>query len=297
MDKISRNCETPDMITRRHCLGRLGTAAACAAMAPAAFSQAVTIAGIKKLLFSFGLLTDVHVADKDTNGKRNFRAASESLKRCVDDLNRQNLAFTIELGDFIDGGNSRASADLEHALSIYGGLTMPAYHALGNHGVILLRKYMDKDPRLNGVYYYDFTSPAAAGWRFIVLDGNDAGYGIVSNSQLEWLDEKLTQAKAANEKVIMFCHYALLKEAAPRYLMAEPEPVLNLINNAGCVAAYFAGHHHGGGYTCQDGIYHVTVKGMVEHPEENAYAVVEVYSDRIKEIGHGQEPSREMRFT
>ena len=62
------------------------------------------------------------------------------------------------------------------------------------------------------------------------------------------------------------------------------------------VVAYFAGHDHAGGYAVRRGVHHVTVKGMVEAPTENAYAVVEVYQDRLREIGCGKEPTRELRL-
>jgi len=42
-----------------------------------------------------------------------------------------------------------------------------------------------------------------------------------------------------------------------------------------------------------NGIHCVTLKGMVEMPD-TSYAVVEAYPDRLKEIGRGSEPSREL---
>jgi hypothetical protein len=38
----------------------------------------------------------------------------------------------------------------------------------------------------------------------------------------------------------------------------------------------------------------VTLKGMVEAPVENAYALIELHPDKIEETGFGKEPSREL---
>ena len=143
-------------------------------------------------------------------------------------------------------------------------------------------------------FYYDFTLPAARGWRFVVLDGNDAGYGVLGEEQLAWFGAKLAESRSAKEKVIVFSHFGLVQGASRHHRMKVPEPVLDLINESGCVVAYFAGHDHSGGYALEDGIHHVTVKGMVEAPSLNAYGVIEVSPSKLREIGFGKEPSREM---
>jgi hypothetical protein len=76
--------------------------------------------------------------------------------------------------------------------------------------------------------------------------------------------------------------------------MDKPEPVLQAMDEAGCVAAWFAGHDHAGGYYTRKGVHHVTLKGMVEAPVSNAYALIELHPGMIRETGFGKEPSREM---
>lgn len=247
-------------------------------------------------LFSFGIIADVQAGDKDMKIGRSYREAFDRLDECVIELNRHDLAFTIELGDLIDGGNGAKTAlDMERVMTSFGPLSMPLYHVLGNHGKSSVRDMMRQ--KLNSdVFYYDFTIPEGPGWRFVVLDGNDDGYGVLGNTQLEWLKSKLDQARDAQEKVIVFNHFALLESAAAHHRMQTPDPVSDWINESGCVIAYFAGHDHRGGYAYQDGIHHITVKGMVEAPVDNAYGIIEVYSDRLEEIGFGKEPSREMKY-
>ena len=85
---------------------------------------------------------------------------------------------------------------------------------------------------------------------------------------------------------------ALLPEAARDHRMAQPEPLLEAMDRAGCVLAWFAEHDHTGGYTVRKGVHHVTLRGMVEAPNANAYALIELHPDHLHETGVGKEPSR-----
>lgn len=246
-------------------------------------------------LFSFGVLADIQAGDKETKNGRYYRDSFDRLKECVDELNGHELAFTIELGDLIDGNGSKTEGDLRRVMTELNKLSMPTSHVLGNHGKSSVQKIMRRKLQ-SEVCYYDFTAPEAVGWRFIVLDGNDAGYGVLGSAQLAWFKSKLDAAREANEQVIAFCHYTLLKSAAPHHRMKTPQPVLDIIIESDNVAAWFAGHDHLGGYAEANGIHHVTVKGMVEAPVTNAYAIIDVYPDRLNETGFGKEPSRQMKL-
>lgn len=246
--------------------------------------------------FSFGVIADIQYADKENSGARHYRTSEKRLKECVDELNRHDLAFTIQLGDLIDGNETPEAtlADLDQIMGIHNSLTMSSYHVVGNHCLTAGREVIQQKLELDSCYY-DFTIPEAQGWRFIVLGGNDGGYGLVGETQLEWLEAKLDEACMNGEQVIVFCHFALLEEAAPNHRLQNPQPVLQLINASGCVVAYFAGHDHAGGYVFQDGIHHVTIKGMVEAPEQNAYAIIEVRPGQLIETGFGREPDRVLK--
>jgi hypothetical protein len=247
-------------------------------------------------LFSFGVIADIQYADKKIKGRRDYRVSIPRLQKCVNDLNQRDLAFTIQLGDIIDGNETREQtlADLDAVFEEFDKLTMPKYHVVGNHCIKAGKATLAKKLQLKS-FYYDFTVPEAKGWRFVVLDGNDAGSGVLGKKQLAWFKEKLAKSRAANEKVIVFNHFALLKKAAKSYRMKKPKPVLKAIENSGCVVAYFAGHDHNGGYTCKDGLHHVTLKAMLTQLP-NAYAIIDVYPDKLEEIGYGKEPSRELKF-
>lgn len=61
-----------------------------------------------------------------------------------------------------------------------------------------------------------------------------------------------------------------------------------------CVKAWFNGHDHKGNYGVQEGMHYATLHGMVDTPDTNAYALVEVYADRIVVVGSGRETSRSL---
>jgi hypothetical protein len=219
----------------------------------------------------------------------------DRLRTCVGELNKHELAFTIQLGDIIDGNETpeKTLTDLDNVVQLYETLTMPRYHVIGNHCLDAGQESLRQKLNLEG-FYYDFIVPEAHGWRFIVLNGNEGGYGLLGEPQLLWLGNKLKTAEERGEKVIVFNHFALLEAAARNHRMADPQPVLRMITKSNCVVAYFAGHDHAGGYTLQDDIHHITVKGMVEASEQNAYAIVRISPGKLNETGFGLEPSREL---
>ena len=247
---------------------------------------------------AFGVVSDIQYADLDGQGPRDYRGSLQRLEGCVETLNRQPLDFVIQLGDIINGYPSNrvaAAADVGRVLAVFNRLDAPRYHAVGNHclsaGADAVREKLGL-----ASFYYAFTAPAAKGWRFVVLDGNDAGYGVLGDAQLAWFRETLAQARAAGEKVVCFCHFALLKEAAGHHRMAKPEPVLAALDDAGCAVAWIAGHDHAGGYALRKGVHHVTLRGLVEAGGATAFARFELADGRLRETGFGNEPGRELPF-
>ncbi len=241
----------------------------------------------------FGVVADVQYADKEANGSRHYSASLGKLEACVEELNRRKPAFTIQLGDLIDGNGTPEStlADLDRVLASYRALAMPTYHVVGNHCLSAGKAELRQRLGLAS-FYYDFTVPEARGWRFVVLDGNDAGYGRIGEEQLSWLQERLTEARANGETVVVFNHFPLAEGAAGQHRMNDAEPLQRMLRDSGCVVAYMAGHDHAGGYVRQDGIHHITIKGMVETPNTTAFALVGLSAASLTETGFGREPSR-----
>ncbi len=272
-------------------------------------------------LLSFGVVADIQYADRDTASGRHFRASLGRLEECVADLNSRHLDFTIQLGDLID----RDAASFDWILPVFDRLTMPRYHVLGNHDFPMPRERVLSKLGLEAAYY----SFSYEGWRFVVLDTVDIAMGGgwpeesenyrqarqwveklraegmseeetcnrcgVGEEQKRWLRDTLRQARERGERVIVFGHIPIV--AAPRWEWASfhnHEEIREVLASAGCVVAYFSGHDHKGGYAYRDGTHYITVEGMVQGPDETAYATVDLFDDRLEIGGVGRTPSREL---
>ena len=267
---------------------------------------------------SFGVMADVQYADRDAQGGRHYRQSLANLESCVADLNTKDLAFTIQLGDIIDRGKE----SFDRVLPIFNRLTMPKYHVLGNHDFPLPRPEVLAKLGMERAYY----SFSHDNWRFVVLDtldvSVDGGWpedsenhtqaaqwlerlksegkpyaqpwnGGIGEQQKQWLTDTLREAEERGEKAIVFGHIPLLAEASSQWaLLYNHQEIAAILEASGCVVAYLCGHDHAGGYAERNAIHHVTVQGMIEAPDQNAYAVVDLYDDRIEIRGVGKVPSR-----
>ncbi len=282
------------------------------------------VEGAAQPALSFGVVADIQYADRDTASGRHFRASVGRLERCVADLNSRDLDFTIQLGDFID----RDAASFDVILPIYDRLTMPRYHVLGNHDFPMPRDQVLGKLGLEAAYY----TFAYDGWRFVVLDTVDIAMGGgwpeesenyrqarrwveklraeglsedetcnrcgVGERQVQWLRDTLRQARERGERAIVFGHIPIVAGPGGEWaLIYNHEDLREVLASAGCVAAYFNGHDHGGGYAHRDGIHYITVEGMVQGPDETAYATVDLFDDRIEIHGVGRTPSRKLALS
>jgi 3',5'-cyclic AMP phosphodiesterase CpdA len=268
----------------------------------------------------FAVVADIQYADKPPRGKRQYRDSKAKLASIVDQINQQNVDFIIQLGDLIDEGED----SLDAILPIFRSLRARQYHVVGNHDLsfdrsAVLERLAMKAP------YYDFS---LRGWRFVVLDGMDvsadgswpsgspnrivgermlaelkarsapnavAWNGGIGESQKRWLQETLEEAGRRNERVIVFCHFPVLAASStPVHLLWNHEEVLKILAASPTVVAYMNGHDHQGGYAEERGIHFLTVSGVVESGEENAFATVEVFADRLEIRGSGTVPHRSL---
>jgi manganese-dependent ADP-ribose/CDP-alcohol diphosphatase len=307
-------------ISRRRFLRIAGTGAVCLGFDGRIFAGE-TRGGKPEL--TFGVLADAQYADADRGGSRYYRQSVRKLAECVKDLNARALRFTIHLGDFID----RGFASFGTLGPVYGRLTMPHYHVLGNHDFSVDAK--DK-ARVVGVLgldklgsrtgHYDF---AVGRWRFVVLNGTDVSTyanpkgsekrkqaeaallelkrrkarnarpwnGGLGARQLTWLRRTLGEAATAGQRVVLFCHMPVYPPNA--HNLFDDGEVLKTIDANRNVVAYVNGHNHAGNYAARKGVHYLTIKGMVEQ-QTNSYGVIEVHSDHLRLIGFGREIGRTM---
>lgn len=275
-------------------------------------------------LFRFGVIADVQYCNCEpaTAMNRYYRRSADKLSDCLATLARHDLRFILDLGDLID----RDFASFDTILPVYQTGNVPVHRTLGNHDYAVNVTHLDditRRLRIDPLGYYFVEYDA---WRLIVLNGNEVSLfatragtplrqeaertltalqqreapnaqewnGGVSETQLAWLNQQLAQAQRSGQSVIVAGHYPLY-----------PAGGLNLWNDAAVIAvleqypsvvAYFNGHHHDGNYGYQHGIHYVNFKGMVDTEDENTFAVVAVYDNRLEVEGFGREESRELMY-
>lgn len=270
-------------------------------------------------LFSFGIVSDPQYADiapKPETG-RYYAKSPAKLAAAVDVFNGEHLAFVVTLGDLID----RGFKNFDGILPVYDTLTHRSILLPGNHDFAVEPEYLTQVHQRLGMpaAWYDFVIDQH---RFVVLDGNDVSLfappvddprreiaaarlaalqadgainaqtwnGSFSEAQFEWLKATLQKADRAGETVILFCHYPLYPENA--HNMWDAPRILDLLSAHDCAAAWFNGHNHDGNFATLNGTHFVNFKGMVDTPDENTFAIADVYADRIEIRGFGREDSR-----
>lgn len=289
--------------TRRQFLKTAATAAGLAAAKPLARAADCLAASAPQKPFSFGLLTDAHYADAPARGSRHYRDSLAKLEQAVEAFNRQQLAFVVELGDFVDAGPSKDEelAYLHTVDRSFQRFQGERHYVLGNHCLHAFTKdeFLAEcgAPVKKSFYSFD-----CGRFHFVILDANFRSDGSpyaagnfswtdtwIHAAQLRWLADDLAGARA--KKTFVFVHQNLHNEKDAHGVKNAPE-VRRVLETAGNVAAVFQGHMHSGGYAKIGGIHYCTLKAMVEGPglDNNAYAVVSMdESGRITLDGYGRQ--------
>jgi predicted phosphodiesterase len=275
-------------------------------------SWVTLIAGTKLLLagnekavaaptIRFGIVTDLHYADRLPNNSRYYKQSLTKLSECIELMNEQGVDFLIELGDFID---QNIHPDEEETLRFLETIELkfrqfkgPVYHVLGNHDM----DSISKDQFLSKIHNHGFSKARgyysfnAERHHFIVLDANYTREGIcydrgnfdwkdchVPEAQLKWLEEDL---RKHHQPAVVFIHQQLDGPAFDgdhaRYCPDNADQVRAILERSGKVLVVFQGHYHEGGYNVINGIPYYTLKAVIEGDgaHNNSYAVVEIGND------------------
>lgn len=274
-------------------------------------------------LFSFGIVADPQYADAAPRPEmgRYYAESPKKLADAVDAFNREELAFVVTLGDIIDRGFENFDA----ILAVYDGLRHRSVLLPGNHDFAVAAEHLPAIHARLGMSapWHDFS---IGDIRFVVLDGNevslfapppgdprraraadrlkhlaDAGAinaqdwnASLSDEQFEWLRAVLQKADAAGEKVIVLCHYPVYPENA--HNMWDAPRILELLGSHPSVVAWFNGHNHEGNYGLLGNTHFVNFKGMVDTPDQNTFAIADVFADRIVIRGFGREGDRVLEY-
>lgn len=275
---------------------------------------------MRKPLFTFGVIADVQYADAEPAGTRYYRSSLTKLKEALSDFRNDSVDFVITLGDLID----RDYISFKKIFGILDSSGLKLCHIAGNHDYTINQKHGNDLPSFYSTKkgYYSFEHK---NFRFIFLNGNEISLyssknartvqkakilldslkmegkenalewnGGIGADQLHWLDNQLYEASAKNEKVFIACHFPVFPENIHNLL--NYKEVLDILQKYTNIVAWFNGHNHSGNYGYTGQIHFITFKGMVETRDQNSFARIEVYNDRILIIGSGRETSRELLY-
>ena len=236
----------------------------------------------------FGLLTDLHYADKPTRGTRYYRETPSKLAETVERFSKEKLDFTVELGDLIDSSHD-ANADQKWLTKIHSHFLQtpePKHFVLGNHCV----ETLTKDEFLGGVgqkqSYFSFDANA---FHFIILDACFRSDGVpYGRNNSEWTDANIPQAELdwlradlaeTKKPTIVFAHQRL--DGSDQHCVKNAAEVRTLLEASGRVLAVFQGHSHKNDYKQINDIHYATLVAMVEGTgiENSGYAIAEVTPD------------------
>jgi len=277
----------------------------------------------KSQTLRIGLIADCQYCNCDYSEQWNndYRQGIPRLTAAVDTFNQHNVDLTIHLGDFID----RDFKSFNEVSPIFEKLTMPHYHVLGNHDFSVADSLKTSVPKKLGLEKLPYYTIKKNNWVFIVLDGTDISLyktddsarindaeknrkyyenmgriqakpwnGSVGGLQMVWLESQLRNADKAHKHVVIFCHFPILPEGSAN-LWNDVE-LVELIERFSSVKAFINGHHHPGNYVVHNGIYYLTLQGMVRTKEQNSFAIISIENNKIVVQGFGREPNRVLNF-
>ncbi len=242
----------------------------------------------QRATLNVGLVTDLHYADKDPAGTRHYRETPGKLAEAAEELGRHELAFLVELGDFIDAADS-VETELGYLKRInqdFSAICKHRHYVLGNHCVHTLTK----QEFLAGVEqkssYYSFDSAA---FHFVVLDSCFRGDGVpYGRKNFQWTDPNIPAAElqwltadlqATSKKTIVFAHQRL--DVSNQHGVKNAAAVRNVLEESGKVLAVFQGHSHANDYKEIEAIHYCTLVAMIEGSgaESNGYSVMNLADD------------------
>jgi alkaline phosphatase len=235
-----------------------------------------------------GLVTDLHHANKPTNGTRYYRDTVGKLTEAIKQFDTDKPDFAVELGDLIDAAETPEIelGYLTEINKVWQTLKVPRYSVLGNHCVDMLTK----EEFLGGIgqkeSHFSFDR---GGVHFVVLDAcfraDGKPYGRKNSQwtdanlpadQLEWLAADL---KATDNKVVVFAHQRL--DETKQHSVKNAAAARKILEQSGKVLAVLQGHSHANDYQAINGIHYATLVAMVEgpSPENNGYSLLDVLPD------------------
>lgn len=219
----------------------------------------------------FGLVTDLHYADKPTAGTRHYRESATKLDEAAAEYQRSKIDFVVELGDLIDAAPT-VDEELSYLKVIdreFSAIARDRHYVLGNHCVDTLTKseFLGFVGQKKSYYSFD-----RRGIHFIVLDACFRSDGVpygrknfewtdanIPQEEIDWLQDDLRQVSGP---VIVFAHQRL--DVSTSHGVKNQAVIRKILETSGKVRAVFQGHNHVNALKEIGGIHYCTLVAMVE---------------------------------
>ena len=280
---------TAKQISRRTFLHQ-GSQYLLAAGAGLAIEPHLSFASTAKPAVRFGMVTDMHYADKDRRGSRYYRETLQKLAEASAHFKQAKTEFVVELGDFIDRDPAKSVetelAYLKRIQQDFVKLPGKKHYVLGNHCIDTLTKKEFLDTVGQKAAHYSFDQ---GGVHFVVLDacyrkdgkpyGRNNSHWADANipaAEVAWLKNDL---EAADNKTIVFVHQRL--DVDNNYAVKNAPEIRKVLEGSGKVLAVFQGHSHKNDHNHINGIHYCVHRAMVEGSgeAENGFSTLDVYGD------------------
>ena len=263
----------------------------------------------KPPVLRFGMITDVHYADREHLKERYYNQSLRKLGEFINVMNKEKVDFIVELGDFKDQDEVPNEANtlkyLTDVETVFHQFNGPTYHVLGNHDMdgITKTQFLERVentgiPKDKNYYSFD-----QKGFHFIVLDGNytsdekdynkDNFRGVLSYipvKQVEWLKEDL---QANQLPSIVFIHQLLDDSKGMKRSAQNAPEVRKIMEGSGKVLCVFQGHVNAEKYSMINNIHYYSFISTVYGSglKHNSYVIVDVSKKGTLKINGYREAS------
>jgi len=257
----------------------------------------------KKPLVRFGIITDIHYANREPAKGRYYDQSLEKLREFIGQMNREKVDFIVELGDFKDQDplpvEPKTLQYLDAIESVFSRFNGPRYHVLGNHDMdgITKTQFLERVENTGIPKDKNYYSFEKNGLHFIVLDGNYSADGKdynkdnytnveswIPDNQVQWLENDLKQTSLPT---ILFIHQLLGDSKGMKKSARNAPEVRRILEESGKVLCVFEGHVNSERHSLINHIQYYSFISTVfgSGSKNNSYALAEVSPDldiRIK---------------
>ncbi len=234
---------------------------------------------------NFLLTADIQYCTENSQW-RNYAASLANLQKIAEFAAENRMKAWLDLGDLIEDNSITAAEDANFKLLddiLHGVPDITIYHVAGNNDQKAAKRLHNNCGWEN--LFYTFSLPELSDWQFIVLNTSETGREDVSDGQLEWLADELTDSRAAGKKVMIFSHVPL------SYMTADFAALSELIAANPQIQGNISGHTHLGGSRMVSGIPQIELKAVLENSKTPTFAILKISADSWEIVGYGNQPS------